>query len=121
MKHKLTPGFVAKPPLPDEGRDRVTYWEGNFGLMVTSKGHKSFVVQSRAKGQSRRMSLKAGLTLMEARREAKAILGAVARGGDPLAEKRKADAAATNTLKAVAEEYLKREAVKLRTSGERSR
>jgi len=67
------------------------------------------------------MSLKAGLTLMEARREAKAILGAVARGGDPLAEKRKADAAATNTLKAVAEEYLKREAVKLRTSGERSR
>ena len=49
MKHKLTPGFVAKPPLPDEGRDRVTYWEGNFGLMVTSKGHKSFVVQYRAR------------------------------------------------------------------------
>jgi len=46
---QVDPGFVAKPPLPDEGRDRVTYWEGNFGLMVTSKGHKSFVVQYRAR------------------------------------------------------------------------
>lgn len=64
------------------------------------------------------MSMKAGLSLREARREAKAILGAVAKGVDPLGEKRKAAAASGNTLKAVAEEYFGRELAKLRT-GER--
>jgi hypothetical protein len=43
----------------------------------------SYVVQYRVDG-SWRMSLKDGLTLMEARRGAKAILGAVAKGGNPL-------------------------------------
>ena len=70
MKHKLTLAFVAKPPLPEPGRDRVTYWDGSFGLMVTKNGHKSFVVQYRAGKVSRRMSLKAGLGLQEARKEA---------------------------------------------------
>jgi hypothetical protein len=51
MKHKLTPAFVANPPVPS--KDRVIYWEGNFGLMVTAKGHKSFVVQYRAGRLSR--------------------------------------------------------------------
>src|SRR5215470_15615322 len=100
MKHRLTPAFVEAPPAPPEGKDRIIYWEGNFGLMVTSKGHKSFVVQYRAGRQSRRMSLKAGLNLQEARREAKAILGVVARGGDPLADERKVAAALSTTLKA---------------------
>jgi integrase len=121
MKHKLTPGFVANPPLPEPGRDRVTYWEGNFGLMVTAKGHRSYVIQYRADGKSWRMSLKDGLNLQEARREAKAVLGDVARGGNPLKEKRKVQAAADSTLETIAEDYLKREAVKLRTRGERSR
>jgi integrase len=115
MKRKLTPAFIANPPPPEAGHDRITYWEGNFGLMVTVKGHKSFVVQYRAGKVSRRMSLKPGLTLQEARREAKAILGAVARGGDPLGEKRKVEAAAKNTLQAIAEEYLEHEGHKLRT------
>ncbi len=119
MKQKLTPAFVANAPLPEPGRDRITYWEGNFGLMVTTKGHKSFVVQYRAGKTSRRMSLKSGLTLQEARREAKAILGAVAKGGDPLSEKRKVEDAAKNTLRAVAEEYIEREGGKIRTIRER--
>src|SRR5258708_39474070 len=103
MKRKLTPAFVAKPPLPELDRDRITYWEGSFGLMVTAKGHKSFVVQYRVGRKSKRMALKSGLTLMEARRQAKAVLGEVARGGDPLADKQKAAAASTTTLKAVAD------------------
>jgi hypothetical protein len=119
MKHKLTPAFVTRPPVPT--KDRTIYWEGNFGLMVTAKGHKSFVVQYRAGKVSRRMSLKDGLSLQEARREAKAILGAVAKGGDPLGEKRKAAAASSNTLKAVAEEYFSRELAKLRTGAGRQR
>jgi integrase len=110
VKHKLTPAFVANPPVPS--KDRAFYWEGNFGLMVTAKGHKSYVVQYRAGRQTRRMSLKAGLSLQEARREAKAILGAAAKGGDPLGEKRKAAGA---TLKAVCEDYFTRELGKLRS------
>jgi integrase len=115
MKLKLTPAFIAKPPPPPFGRDRITFWEGSFGLMVTAGGAKSFVVQYRAAGKSRRLTLKKGLTLTEARREAKAILGAVARGGDPLGEKRKVAAAASTTLRAVAEEFLRREGGKMRT------
>jgi hypothetical protein len=114
MKHKLTPAFVANPPAPS--RDRAFYWEGSFGLMVAAKGHKSFVVQYPAGTQSRRMSLKAGLSLQEARREVKKILGDVAKGGDPLGDKRRAAGA---TLKAVIEEYFKRELPKLRTGGAR--
>jgi hypothetical protein len=42
MRSKLTPAFVAKPPLPEKG-DRVIYWDSTqsgFGLMVTKAGHK---------------------------------------------------------------------------------
>jgi integrase len=121
MKHKLTPAFVQAPPFPPEGRDRVVYWEGNFGLMVTKQGHKSFVVQYRAGRQSRRMSLKAGLNLRDARKEAKGILGAVAKGSDPLADKRKAAAASTATFKAIAEKFFEGEGKKLRTGKQRKR
>jgi integrase len=65
------------------------------------------------------MSLKAGLELRDARKEAKAILGAVAKGGDPLADKRKAAAAGGTALKAVAEDYMAREAAKIRTMDQR--
>jgi hypothetical protein len=71
------------------------------------------------RGGDRRMSLKSGLSLQEARREAKAILGDVAKGGDPLGEKRKADTVGRDTLKPICEDYLKREACKLRTAGRR--
>jgi hypothetical protein len=79
------------------------------------------VVTYGAKRQQRRMSLNGILTLSEARKEAKALLGEVARGGDPLDARRWTATAASNTLRAIAEDYLKREAVKLRTSGERTR
>jgi hypothetical protein len=47
--HKL----IGDPLQP--GRDRITYREGNFGLMVTAKGHNAV---SRAGKMSRRMSPK---------------------------------------------------------------
>ena len=77
------------------------------------------MVDYRANGRKRRMHLKARLTLSDARREARAILGAVAKGGDPLGERRKAERAESNTLKAIVEEYLSREGDRLRTTDKR--
>jgi integrase len=125
MKAKLTPAFVSKVQPPRRG-DRIVYWDENlpcFGLMVTRSGHKSFVVQYRAQGISRRLTFKAeprgGLSLDKAKREARAVIGAVAKGGDPLADQRKATRAAENTLQAVAEEFLAREGIKFRTNDQR--
>ena len=121
MRVKLTPSYVAKALLPVRG-DRVIYWDQErpgFGLMVTAGGHRSYVVQYRAGRRSKRMHLKDGLTLTEARKEAKALLGAVAKGGDPLGDRRKIEASAANTLTSIAEEYFQREGGRLRTIGER--
>jgi hypothetical protein len=116
MRAKLTPTFIAKAKA-EPSAERTTYWDAalpGFGLMVTGNGHRSFVVNYRAQGISRRVTLKNGLSLNEARREARGILGDVARGGDPLQEAREARAAQSNTLKFVADEYLKREGKNLR-------
>jgi integrase len=112
MRVNLTPAFVLKAPLPTAG-DRVVYWDEGlpcFGLMVTGSGHKSYVVQYRAGGHSRRMTFKAdergGLSLDKAKREARAVIGAATKGGDPLTERRKAERAGGNTLEAVCNEFL---------------
>ena len=121
MRVRLTPAFVAKAMI-EPGAKRTTYWDTGmpgFGLMVTANRHRSYVVQYRAAGRSRRMHLKDGLTLRAARKEAKAILGAVAKGRDPLGERRKAERAESNTLNAIVEEYLTREGGRLRSIGER--
>jgi integrase len=61
------------------------------------------------------MTIKGGLSPLEARKQAKAIQGDVAKGRDPLGDKRKELAAERNSLHSVAEDYLKREGKKLRT------
>jgi integrase len=110
MKAKLTPALVAKPPTP-QSKDREIHWDATlpgFGLCVTAGGHASFVVQYRAGRRSRRMSLRSGLSLQDARREAKKILGDAAKGQDPLAERQKARVG-EDTFRAIAEDYLRRE------------
>jgi integrase len=121
MKHSLTPAFV-KGAHSAPGKDREIYWDERlpgFGLMVTANGSKSFVVQYRAGRTSRRLTIDGRLPLDQARKEALKTLGAVAKGHDPLAERRDAAAMAENTLQAVAEEYFKREGKRLRTTTRR--
>src|SRR6266849_5231838 len=122
---KLTSAFIERAAV-EPGAKRTIYWDEGlpgFGLLVTESGHRSFTIQYRAGagrgGTDRRMTIKGVLKFDDARREAKAILGRVAKGGDPLGDKRKAAVAAGTTLKAVAEDYLEREGVKLRTGGQR--
>src|SRR5437762_2491825 len=79
MRIKLTPAFVAAASA-ESGAERTIFWDDDlpgFGLMVTANGARSFVVQYRANGDSRRMAIKATLRLGEARKEARAILGIV--------------------------------------------
>lgn len=113
---------LVKTAKAGPGTERTIFWDQSlpgFGLMVTGAGHRSFVVQYRSAGDSKRMTLNGQLTLKDARKEARAYLGSVAKGSDPLAERRKQAAAATNTLRSIAEEYLRRESGRLRTIGER--
>src|SRR5262245_3417848 len=125
---KITPTFIAQATFEQAKAkgyanvDRVIYWDESlpgFGLMLTANGHRSYVVQYRANGASRRMTINGNLSLSAARKQAKVVQGDVAKGGDPLGEKRKAREAEANSLGTIAEEYLKREGKKLRTVGER--
>ena len=124
MRIKLTPAFVASAKT-EPSKERSIYWDADlagFGLMVTANGAKSFVVQYRNDTrQSRRMTISADLKLGEARKEAKAIMGRVAKSYDQLAERRQNAAAATNTLQSVCESYFAREGRKLRTVSERQK
>ncbi|KQT55041.1 integrase [Methylobacterium sp. Leaf456] len=69
------------------GRDYFIWCDElpGFGVRVFASGRRSYLVQYRAGGRSRRVALglHGALTADEARREAKSLLGQVARGEDP--------------------------------------
>ncbi|MEN5053353.1 tyrosine-type recombinase/integrase [Brevundimonas naejangsanensis] len=77
-----------------------------FGLRVFPSGKRSYVVQYRQSGRSRRytIGLQGVWTPETARREAKVLLGEVARGGDP-SEDRSLDRRAI-TVKELCSRYL---------------
>ena len=60
---KLTAKFV-KTAVAEPGKERSIYWDATlpgFGLMVTSAGHKSWIVQYRSKRTSRGLTIRAAL------------------------------------------------------------
>jgi integrase len=118
---KLTAAF-AREARAEPGKERTVYWDAalpSFGLLVTERGAKSYVIQYRSGRVSRRYTINSVLGLEDARREARAILGEVARGRDPVVERRRVSEASKNTLRAVCERYLVREGDKLRTTAKR--
>jgi integrase len=99
---------------------RYELWDAalpGFGLRVTPAGVKTFILRYRPKGAGRRGTKRfltlgryGALTPDQARNEARSLLGDVARGRDPVADRNKKKSAATNTLEAVGNKYLQREA-----------
>lgn len=90
---KLTKTVVDKIK-PVEGKDQTFYRDEQlkgFALRVTSSGVKSFVVETRVANKVKRITLgKYGqITAEEARKQAKHLLGQIAKGDDPIAEKDK--------------------------------
>lgn len=79
---KLTKRFVDSLGAKDTD---YFAWDDGFGVRTWISGRKSYVTQYRKAGPSRRVKIGAhgALTVEEARKEAKAILGDVARGEDP--------------------------------------
>ncbi len=123
MRRKLTPAFCQKARA-EEGAERSLYWDvsmSGFGLLVTAAGHRSYVVQFRMHGRSRRMTIDGVLGLVAARKQARALLGEVAHGRDPLAARRAKRALAEDTFQSIAESYFAREGKNLRTAGDRQR
>jgi len=109
---KLKPDSTRRE-VPDAGCPRLY-------LVVQPSGRKSFAVRYRYQGRSRKLTLPPGLSLAQARAAATAALAEVEKGNDPSVTKHTAkevrQAAAANTFRAVAENYLRREGGKLRSA-----
>lgn len=91
MNIKLTKKAVDE--LEVTGRDYMV-WDTEiacFGIRVFPSGRKAYLVQYRARGRTRRSSIgqHGVLTAEEARKQAKVLLGTVAKGGNPAEDRRK--------------------------------
>lgn len=92
------------------GKDREFLWDdalAGFGVGVFPTGKKVYVAQYRKDGRSRRVSIgeHGRLTPDQARSQAKAMLGAVEGGADPVAERQAARA--VRTFAAVAADFMR--------------
>jgi integrase len=106
----LTKTVVDKlsPPV---GRDQAFYRDDQlkgFAVRVMASGVKSFVVEKLIKGKVKRITLGryGELTVEQARKQAHQLLGKIATGIDPLAERRAASLKSM-TLNEVFQDYLK--------------
>jgi integrase len=112
---KLTKSVVDKLPVPiaivNGQTSQKRYYDQSmkgFGVRVTSGGTKAFFVEKLIRKKLRRITIGKypALTCEMARRKAQALLGQIAMGVDPLAEKRAAEAQKV-TVKEVYEDYKK--------------
>lgn len=130
MPAKLNESAVENLPTPEKG-SRIHYFPEaivhgvqvprGFGVRVTAAGVRSFVLRRRVRGPGH-----ADRTLTIGRwpdwkvpaavQRARVLRTELEQGKDPIAQERAVKAAAGDTLKAVAESYMAREGVKLRSA-----
>ena len=111
---RITKAFVdqlAPSPFKANGRCTQQFYRDSaipgFGVRVTSHGAISFIVEKRINGKVKRITLGryGNLTVEEARKEAQKMLGTIAKGDDPLAQKREKRLKSVTLLEAF-EDYL---------------
>jgi integrase len=116
---KLTQKSIIGLDLPAGKLDHVVFDEDlpGFGLRLRSSGRKVWIIQFRANGRQRRITLGDArkVDAEQARRAAKRHFGAVALGSDPQADKVKAALLAKRTLGSIADRYLEFKKPMLRT------
>src|SRR3990167_2590272 len=106
---KLTKRLVESFSSPDNQQIFIRDDElKGFALRVTPLGAKSFIIEKRIKGVVKRITLGKypEITVEQARREAQKLLGKIAIGIDPLAEKKELERSHITVLE-VFNEYLK--------------
>lgn len=120
---KITKRVVEAVPPPTTGY--TLHWDSTlrgFGLRVTASGVRSFILRCRINGKERRITLGryGPLTTEQARREATKLLGAIATGRDPVAERRQSKAEAVS-LGQVFAEYLQARELRPKTRADYQR
>ena len=103
---------------------QVDYWDvspKNFGVRISPSGRKTFVVRYRAAGRYRRMSLGGypTVSLADARRRAKQVLGEAASNEDPAQVRQ--DARRSPSFEALAALYLEKYARRRKRSWRQDR
>ena len=107
---RLIKTTVEQAQIPDT-KEQIFYRDDNlkgFALRVMRSGVKSFVVEKLINGKVKRITLGryGELTVEQARKEAQKLLGKIATGIDPTAQKKK-ELIQRITLKEVFNDYLK--------------
>ena len=120
VRTKLTKGYIDKVPPPPLGAFDKIHWDTElrgFGLKVTPKGKRTFIVQGRTDGKEARITIGAFgvFTVDQARDQAREHLRNMRMGVDPRAEARK-HAALKTTLRELADAYLEAKKLKLKES-----
>lgn len=109
MRVKLTAKYVENIK-PEKGK-RLQFWDTTlpgFGLRVTEKGKKSWVVMYRSRGRQRRMTIGRypAFSLAEARDAARTALRTLEQGVDPAEEKLAAKRRPDATFADVVEQFI---------------
>jgi integrase len=110
----LKPGPV-RYEVPDPGAQGLR-------VVVQPSGRKSFAIRYRFQGQTRKLTLPAGISLAMARKLAADALHTLAQGHDPgetrKAQRAKAILARADTVENICESFLRRKAKDLRSAGQ---
>ncbi|MCB1809881.1 MAG: integrase family protein [Candidatus Competibacteraceae bacterium] len=114
---KLSKRTIEAIKSPAEGS--AFYWDDDlpgFGLRVWASGTKTFIVQRRINGRDKRITIGrfGSKTAEQAKREAKTLIGNIASGRDPVAERERQKAESV-TLAQACQGYLERRTLKPRT------